>query len=162
MEENYKDLYVQWNQEGTFKDNLIVISMLVKANITEKQICKFYQISIDNLKWLKKKYFDFAYAFDKDNITELVECFKTLRQVAHGYSKKVPRKQYYKNRKGEDKYTLQEVEAWFEPDLKSTTYILEKLFGANWRNDSEVLKIAERKIETKREEWSNGNYNEAN
>lgn len=39
MEENYKDLYVQWNQEGTLKDNLIVISMLVKANIAEKQIC---------------------------------------------------------------------------------------------------------------------------
>lgn len=71
MEENYKDLYLAWNQEGTLKDNLIVISMLVKANIAEKQICKFYQISIDNLKWLKKKYFDFAYAFDKDNITEL-------------------------------------------------------------------------------------------
>lgn len=161
MEEN-KDLYVLWNQQGTLKDNLIVISMLVKAGITEKQICKFYEITIENFKWLKKKYFDFAYAFDKDNINELVECFKTLRQMAHGYTKKIPRKQYYKNRKGEDKYTLQEVEAWFEPDLKSTTYILEKFFGPKWRNDSEVLKIAERKIESKKEEWTNGNNNETN
>ncbi|MDE5617325.1 MAG: hypothetical protein K2I36_00535 [Ureaplasma sp.] len=157
-----KDLYTKWNEEGQLQENLIIISMLVKSGITERQIAKYYLISFDEIKLLKKKYFDFAYALDKDNICELVECFKTLKQVAHGYSKKIPRKQFYKNRKGEDKATLQEVDAWFEPDVKSVQYILEKFFGPNWRNDSETLKLAEKKIASKKEEWSNGNLNEGN
>lgn len=33
------DLYMKWNQEGTLKENLEMISMLVKAGVTESQIC---------------------------------------------------------------------------------------------------------------------------
>lgn len=160
MEESNKpkfvDLYVKWNEQGELRENLQVISMLIKSGFTEKHIAKYYQISVENLKQLKKQYFDFAYAFDKDNIDILVQCFKTLIKVSKGYTKKIPRKQFYKNRKGEDKYTLTETDVWYEPDVKSVTYVLEKFFGSQWRNDSEVLKLAEKKIDDKKEQWING------
>lgn len=163
MEESkpkFVDLYVKWNEQGDLKINLQVISMLVKDGLTEKQIARYYQISLENLKELKKKYFDFAYAFDKDNIEIKVQTFKVLLMVSQGYSKKIPRKQFYKNRKGEDKYTLTETEVWYEPDIKSLTYILEKFYGKKWRNDSEVLRIAEKKIDDKKEQWKNGNFDD--
>lgn len=161
MEESNKtkfvDLYVKWNEQGQLKVNLQVISMLVKSGLTEKQIAKYYHVSTDNIKELKKKYFDFAYAFDKDNIEIMVQTFKTLITLSQGYSKKIPRKQFYKNRKGEEKATITETDVWYEPDLKAITYVLEKFYGTQWRNDSEVLRLAEKKIDDKKEKWINGN-----
>ena len=59
MEESNKtkfvDLYLKWNEQGQLKVNLQVISMLVKSGLTEKQIAKYYHVSIDNIKELKKK-----------------------------------------------------------------------------------------------------------
>ena len=164
MEESNKtkfvDLYLKWNESGQLRDNLQIISMLIKSGFTEKHIAKYYQVSIENLRELKKKYFDFAYAFDKDNIEIMVQTFKTLIKLSQGYSKKIPRKQFYKNRKGEEKATVTETEVWYEPDLKSITYVLEKFYGNHWRNDSEVLKLAEKKIDDKKERWINGNSND--
>ena len=162
MEESKKfiDLYVKWNEEGKLKDNLLVLSMIVKSGCSDKQIARYYGVSLENLKELKKKYPEFAYAFDKDNINLMVENFKTLLTIARGYSKKIPRKQFYKNKKGEDKYTLTETDIWYEPDVKSVTYILEKFFGPQWRYDSELLKLQEKKIDDKKERWKNGNSND--
>lgn len=113
MEESNKtkfvDLYLKWNEQGQLKINLQVISMLIKSGLTEKQIAKYYHIPTDNLKDLKKKYFDFAYAFDKDNIEIMVQTFKTLITLSQGYTKKIPRKQSYKNRKGKEKATITET-----------------------------------------------------
>ena len=65
-----------------------------------------------------------------------------------------------KNRKGEEKATITETEVWYEPDLKSITYVLEKFYGNHWRNDSEVLRLAEKKIDDKKEQWINGNIDD--
>lgn len=161
MSQTTNDLFMKWNEEGSVQENLEILTMLVRAGSSDKQIAKFYGLKVKELKALKKKYFEFSYAFEKDNINLMANAFKTLRMKAFGYSRKIPRKIFYKNKRGEDKYTVQETEVYIEPDVKAVQYLLEKFYGPDWRTDSEVLKIQEIRMQEKKEEWlNNGNHNE--
>lgn len=161
--ENKKDLYVSWNESGTLKEWLGVISLLVKSGVSDKDIADYFKISVREFKELKKKYKNLDYATSPNNVSEMVECFKTLRNIAYGYTRKVPRKVAYKNKKGQDTYSVSEQEVYYPPNPSSVEYILDKFFGTQWRKDVEQLELQKKKLEAKKEEWTkDGNSDEGN
>lgn len=158
---NKKDLYLAWTESGKLKDNLAIISLLIKAGVTEAQIAKYLEISLKDYKEMKKAHADVAYANAPDNIWEMTNCIRDLVKIGHGYSTKSFRKQVYKGKKGEDKYSINEFELYHEPNANVLIYILDKFYGPKWRDDAISLELRKEKLDQK-EEWNSGSSNDGN
>jgi len=156
-----KDLYLAWTESGKFKDNLSTISLMIKSGVTEVQIAKYFEMSVKEYRDLRKKYPDVAYASSPDNIAEMVNCIRDLVKIAHGYYTKSTRKQMYKTKKGEDKYSINEFELYHEPNANVLIYLLDKFYGSKWRDDAISLALQKEKINQK-EVWDDGSSNDRN
>ncbi len=155
-----KDIYLSWNEHGNLQEMLAVISMLVKSGISEKPIAKALGISVTEYRKLCKEYPDLLKANDPEDIGEMIACFKTLRKIAHGYTKKTIRKNYYTGKKQEQKYCVEEIETFVDPNPQAVLYILEKFYGSTWSKNAEQIELQKEKMNKNTEVWSNGNPND--
>lgn len=154
-----KDIYLSWNEHGNLQEMLAVISMLVKTGVTEKTIASALNITVTEYRKICKEHPDLMRANDPSDITEMIACFKTLRKIAHGYTKKTIRKNYYTGKKQEQKYCIEEIETFVDPDPNAVQYILEKFYGPTWAKNAEQIELQREKMKNT-EVWGNGNQDD--
>ena len=84
-----------------------------------------------------------------------------LQEMAKGYVRTTQRRDYYTNKKGEEKFRKSEVDHFYPGNPIVLIYLLEKFYGTKWAKDFEKLQIARTNLESK-EEWNNGSNNDGN
>ena len=88
MEESKKfiDLYVKWNEEGKLKDNLLVLSMIVKSGCSDKQIARYYDSYFEHHKICHPRsvYIKLANLLKSMYISNRVmEIYETKKDIQH-------------------------------------------------------------------------------
>ena len=160
MAEN-KDKYLEWVEQGKLRQKLNATHILVKCDVKEADIAKYLDITVREYKKLKEKYPEFNKATDPTDPSELVEMVSILQEMAKGYVRTTQRRDYYTNKKGEEKFRKSEVDHFYPGNPIVLIYLLEKFYGTKWAKDFEKLQIARAKLESK-EEWNNGSDNDGN
>lgn len=154
-----KDKYLQWVEQGKLKLKLNATHILVKCDVKEADIARYLDLTIKQYRELKEKYPEFKKAADPKDPSELVEMVTVLKEIGIGYTRTTQRRDYYTNKKGEEKYRKAEVDHFYPGNPIVLIYLLEKFYGTKWAKDFEKLQIAREKLESK-EEWSDGSDND--
>lgn len=145
------DIYQKWNEQGIVRKKLLSLSFMVNAGIPIKEICKHVGISIKEFAELRKKYKDLGEATSEENIVGLMFCIENLVDMAGGYTQKKTGKEGYKNRSGQDRFKIIDIDIPVPKSLQANAYLLEKTQDKKWALNYGVLALQERKLEDK--EW---------
>ena len=156
-----KDKYLEWVEQGKLRQKLNATHILVKCDVKEVDIAKYLDITVKEYKKLKEKYPEFNKATDPTDPTEIVEMVTILQEMAKGYVRTTQRRDYYTNKKGEEKFKKSEVDHFYPGNPIVLIYLLEKFYGTKWAKDFEKLQITRAKLESK-EEWNNESDNDGN
>ncbi len=156
-----KDKYLLWVEQGNLNKKLNATRILTKVNIKEADIARYLDISVKEFRDLKAKYPEFSKAADPKDVSDLVDMVNTLYEIGKGYYRTTVRREYYSNRKDQNKYKKSESDNYYPGNPVVLIYLLEKMYGSKWAKDYEKIQLAKEKMESK-EEWTDGSTDDGN
>lgn len=137
-----------------------MIADLSKKGYTQRQISERLHLDEAYFSRLKKKHPEIEEAFKDADAFVLDAAFTALYKVAYG-STYVTEDTWLEDKQdgSKPKKKVHRVKRESEPNLNALIYLLTLRFGRHFSDKREELELAEQKIKSNKEAWTNANNN---
>lgn len=153
-----KDIYETWVSNGLWNEVSAFIKDCTRKMVSQREMCIHLHMEESTFSRLKKRHPEIQAVIDEAKLDLKKDLINALYKKAIGFET-VDEEQFIEDKgKGqEQKRKIHRTKKQVGPDYKSIVYLLTKVFGKEYSERYEELKLMEQKMIDAKEEWNNGN-----
>lgn len=157
MARTNQDTYQMWVQSGKWPEVRSFIVDCIKKRVSQKEISERLNMDEATFSRLKSKHKEIQDAIDEAKLNTKKDLMNAMYKLAMGYEEITEDQVIEDDGSGKkQKRKIHKVKRNVGPDYKALCYLMTKLFGPEFSDKAEELALQVKKMESQKEDWSNG------